>query len=135
MLLSENLPPCPYPYPPNKKQSELEAGWGVRTPGPPPPPGQLRPCLGGAPPTSLNSIIPCSGVATIFGPRANNLFGPLAKGLRRLLLPGGPLAAGLPTANGKKSGHNKSPWMSFAREREKKFKLFFADLEKTTSEV
>ena len=31
-------------------------------------------------------------VATIFGPPANNLFGPLAKGLRRLLLPGGPLA-------------------------------------------
>ena len=34
-----------------------------------------------------------SGVAMIFAPPlANNLFGPLAKGLRRLLLPGGPLA-------------------------------------------
>ena len=33
-----------------------------------------------------------SSVATIFGAPANNLFGPLAKGLRRLLLLGGPLA-------------------------------------------
>ena len=32
-----------------------------------------------------------SGVATIFGSPANNFFGPLAKGLRRLLLPDGPL--------------------------------------------
>ena len=31
-----------------------------------------------------------SGVATILGLPANNLFGPLATGLRRLLLPGGP---------------------------------------------
>ena len=30
-----------------------------------------------------------SGVATIFGPPANNVFGSLAKWLRRLLLPGG----------------------------------------------
>ena len=46
-----------------------------------------------------------SSVATIFGPPANNLFGPLAKGLRRLLLPGGPLAgpfspAGPPAVRG-----------------------------------
>ena len=48
---------------------------------------------------------PFSSVATIFGPPANNLFGPLAKGLRRLLLPGGPLAgpfnpAGPPRSRG-----------------------------------
>ena len=33
-----------------------------------------------------------SSVATIFGPPANKLFGPLAKGLRPQLLPDGPLA-------------------------------------------
>ena len=46
-----------------------------------------------------------SGVATIFGPPANYLFGPLAKRLRRLLLSGGPLAgpfslAGPPRSRG-----------------------------------
>ena len=41
-------------------------------------------------PLGLSSVV-CRGVATIFGPPANNLLGPLAKGLRRLLLPGGPL--------------------------------------------
>ena len=40
---------------------------------------------------SLNCLL-SSGVATIFRPSANNLFGPLSKGLRRLLLPDGPLA-------------------------------------------
>ena len=46
-----------------------------------------------------------SSVATIFGPPANKLFGPLAKELRRILLPGGPLAgpfspAGPPRSQG-----------------------------------
>ena len=40
---------------------------------------------------SSNLMFTGSSVATIFGPLANNLFGPLAKGLRQLLLPGGPL--------------------------------------------
>ena len=43
-------------------------------------------------PTCLNRC-ECSSVATIFAPPPNNFFGPLAKGLRRLLLPGGPLRA------------------------------------------
>ena len=39
-----------------------------------------------------SSQVDCSSVETIFGLPANNSFGPLAKGLRRLLLLGGPLA-------------------------------------------
>ena len=43
----------------------------------------------------------------------------------------------MPTADGKQSGHHRSRSTSFAREREKffVFKVSFADLEKTTSEV
>ena len=46
-----------------------------------------------------------SSVATISGPPANKLFGPLAKGLRRLLLPGGPLQPrGPPRSRGLQQG-------------------------------
>ena len=40
-----------------------------------------------------SSIARFSSIVTIFGPPANKLFGPLAKGLRQLLLPGGPLVS------------------------------------------